>query len=342
MRFVLCFARCIMLSENTHMNILCTGGLGYIGSHTVVRLCENTANHVIIVDNLSNSDISVLDKLRAITCVPIDFYPVDLCDRADLDVVFKLHKIDAVIHFAALKSVPESVSEPLLYFRNNVDSTIVLLETMLANGVCDLVFSSSCSVYGNPKDETVTELTEFGVAESPYAATKQMCEQIINMATGIQSISLRYFNPVGALETLPKCEKSLVSIVCDTKQLLNVFGSDYATHDGTATRDYVHIMDIADAHVLALGRLSRRLLCSEIFNLGSGQSHSVLDVIRCFEKVSGIKRDYNLTDRRVGDVGKICADNKLARTKLGWRPTHNLEDMVLSTWKHSVQHYLSH
>jgi UDP-glucose 4-epimerase len=293
---------------------------------------------VIIVDNLCNSDISVLDKLRAITCSQIDFYPADLCDGADLDQVFKNHKIDAVIHFAALKSVPESVSEPLLYFRNNVDSTIVLLETMLANNVCNLVFSSSCSVYGNPTEETVTELTPQGTAESPYAATKQMCEQIIKMTPRIRSISLRYFNPVGALETLPKCEKSLVSTVCNTKQPLNVFGSDYATHDGTPTRDYVHIMDIAEAHVLALNSLSGKPSGNEIFNLGSGQSHSVLDVIRCFEKVSETKRDYKLTPRRVGDVGKICANNELARTKLGWQPKHSLEDMVLSTWKHSVYH----
>lgn len=331
------------------MKILVTGGTGYIGSHTVVKLLEQNYE-VVIVDDLSNSEESVLDAIKEITGKQPLFYQFDLCDSAKVAELFTEHKdIQAIIHFAASKAVGESVQNPLKYYRNNLDSLINLLYQMEQHGISNMVFSSSCTVYGQPDKLPVTEQTPFKPAESPYGNTKQVGEEILRDTTKaidqIQAIALRYFNPVGAHESaligeLPKgVPNNLVPFITQTaageREQLSIFGSDYDTHDGTAMRDYIHVVDLADAHVIALERLldTKQKSSFEFFNLGTGNGCTVLETVKKFEEVSGVQLNYKLTDRRPGDVEKIYADTSFANKELGWSAKLGLGDMMASAWK---------
>lgn len=319
--------------------VLVTGGLGFLGAATVVQLLKSNY-HVIILDNLSNSNFETLKHLETITQKKIPCKILDMCHKSLLDAFFYFNKIDIVIHFAAFKSVPESVNNPLKYFENNLISTMNLLSTMNKYNVSKLVFSSSCSVYGNTSG-IVTEETPFGKAQSPYALTKQMCEQMINNTHHIDTIILRYFNPVGVHPSLllgeDRLSPNLVPVIVRNKNV-KVFGQDYDTKDGTPLRDYVHVMDIADAHVCALERLKPN--CLEIYNLGSGTGSTVLEVIEAFERVSGQKSLYEIVGRRQGDADKIYADTTLAQTLLNWKPKYSLDEMVLSYWRYYQRHLL--
>jgi UDP-glucose 4-epimerase len=330
------------------MKILVTGGTGYIGSHTAVELL-NKGYEIILADNLSNSSISVLDAIKEITGKKPVFEKLDLCERdKTLELFKKYPDIKAVIHFAAFKAVGESVENPLLYYRNNVFSLVNILEGMKENNVANLVFSSSCTVYGQPDKLPVDEKTPLQKAASPYGETKQMSETIIKdtvRATGINSISLRYFNPTGAHDSaligeLPiGIPNNLVPFITQTaigkRECLNVFGGDYSTPDGTCIRDYIHVVDLAKAHIVALERLLEKKNKSnnEIFNLGTGKGYSVLDTIKSFEKTSGVKLNYKIVDRRSGDVEKIYADTKLANDELGWKAERDLDNMMQTAWK---------
>ena len=331
------------------MKILVTGGTGYIGSHTVVELLEQNYE-VIIVDDLSNSEESVLDAIKEISGKQPLFYQFDLCDSTKVDELFDEHQdIQAIIHFAASKAVGESVQKPLKYYRNNLDSLINLLYQMEKHGVANMVFSSSCTVYGQPDKLPVTEQTPFKPAESPYGNTKQIGEEILRDTTKaiakIQAIALRYFNPVGAHESaligeLPKgVPNNLVPFITQTaageREQLSIFGSDYDTNDGTAMRDYIHVVDLAEAHVVALERLinEKQKSSFEFFNLGTGNGNTVLETVKKFEEVSGVKLNYKLTDRRPGDVEKIYADTSFANEELGWSAKLGLGEMMASAWK---------
>ena len=333
------------LSES--MKIAVTGGTGYIGSHTVAELQQN-GHEVIIIDNLSNSEAGVVDAIEKITSIRPVFEEFDLCDAAKTKAFFKKYKIDAVIHFAAFKAVGESVEQPLKYYRNNIFSLINLLEGMQENSVSNLVFSSSCTVYGQPHELPVSEKSPLQKASSPYGETKQIGETIINdtvKATGIKAISLRYFNPIGAHESaligeLPRgIPNNLVPFITQTaigkREVLNVFGNDYDTPDGTCIRDFIHVVDLARAHVIAVERLLRNKNKSnpEVFNLGTGRGYSVVDAIRSFEKVSGKKLNFRFVPRRPGDVGKIYADTALANEELGWRAEKDLDEMMMGAWR---------
>lgn len=327
--------------------ILVTGGTGFIGSHTVVAMQE-AGLEVVIIDNLSNSSLSVVDSIEKITFKRPHFVEADVCDQSALDNVFqRFPAINAVIHFAAYKAVGESVKEPLLYYRNNVGGLMTLLQSMGKARVKDLVFSSSCTVYGDPDHSPVTEQTPRKDATSPYGNTKRMCEDIImnHAATGaLKAISLRYFNPIGAhpsslIGELPLgIPNNLVPFITQTaigkRQKLTVFGSDYKTPDGTCIRDYIHVMDLAEAHLAALERICKGLSESahEVFNIGTGQGSSVMEVVLAFEKVSGQKLNYDLGPRRSGDVPAIWADNDLAVNGLGWNPSRSLEDALRDAW----------
>lgn len=329
--------------------ILVTGGTGYIGSHTVVAL-QNKGFEVVIVDDLSNSQIEVLDGIEKITGKKPTFHQFDLCDQVAMANFFKQHRdISAIIHFAASKAVGESVEKPLLYYRNNLFSLIFLLEAMKKLQIADIVFSSSCTVYGQPDKLPVTEQTPFKPAESPYGNTKQICEEILRdtckVTAEINAISLRYFNPVGAHEStligeLPRgVPANLVPFITQTaagirKELL-VFGNDYDTADGSAVRDYIHVTDLAEAHVVAVERLSAKKQKTnfEFFNIGTGKGMTVLELIRTFEKVNGISVKYKIVDRRPGDVEKIYADTSYANKELGWTARLSADEMMRSAWK---------
>lgn len=329
--------------------ILITGGTGFIGSHTVVELIRQ-GHETIIVDDLSNSQIEVLDGIKKICGTRPVFYPYNLCDPARVAELFQKHSdIDAIIHFAASKAVGESVQNPLLYYRNNIFSLVNLLEAMKQHRVQHIVFSSSCTVYGQPDKLPVTELTPFKPAESPYGNTKQICEEILRdtcrAESAVQAISLRYFNPVGAHESaligeLPRgVPNNLVPFITQTaaglREQLLVFGSDYDTPDGSAVRDYIHITDLARAHVIALKRMldNKQKQRYEFFNVGTGKGISVLEVVKTFEQVTGVKLNYKIVGRRPGDVEKIYADTSLANQELGWLPELDLKDMLNSAWK---------
>lgn len=326
--------------------ILVTGGLGYIGSHTVVELINNE-HEVLIVDNLSNSDLSVLDRLQELTRSSIDFIQGDLSDAAFTKSVFDRGAIDGVIHFAAKKAVGESVHQPLLYYRVNVGSLINVLEGMISHDVKNLIFSSSCTVYGQPDQLLVTEETPFKKAASPYGYTKQVCEQVIkdltSSITKVSATSLRYFNPVGAHESAQIGElpigipNNLVPFITQTaagvRDNLKVFGGDYNTPDGTAIRDYIHVMDLARAHVQALHHQTISEATYETFNIGTGRGYSVLEVIESFIKVSGENLSHKVVDRRPGDIEQIYADTTLANEVLGWKAEKNIDDMMNDAWK---------
>ncbi|MEZ5084359.1 MAG: UDP-glucose 4-epimerase GalE [Bacteroidales bacterium] len=329
------------------MKVLVTGGTGYIGSHTVVELQQHGCE-VIIVDNLSNSYISVVDNIEKITGIRPSFEEFDLTDEnKTLDFFRRFNDLKGVVHFAAFKSVGESVSNPLKYYRNNLLSTINLLKGMKENDIPNLVFSSSCTVYGQPDELPVTEQAPIKKAWSTYGHTKQVSEQIIENAShagGLNGILLRYFNPIGAHESsligeLPLgVPDNLVPYITQTaigiRKNLSVFGNDYNTPDGTAVRDYIHVVDLAKAHVYALNKLlnGENEKQIEIYNVGTGIGFSVLDVINSFEKISGEKLNYIITERRSGDIEKVWADTTLANEKLGWKAEKNLDDMMRSAW----------
>ncbi|HPE55649.1 MAG TPA: UDP-glucose 4-epimerase GalE [Bacteroidales bacterium] len=329
------------------MKILVTGGTGYIGSHTVVEL-QQSGYQVVIVDNLSNSYASVVDQIEKISGIRPDFEEFDLCDEKRTLDFFKRHSdLDGVIHFAAFKAVGESVAEPLKYYHNNLQSLILILKGMQENGIQNIVFSSSCTVYGQPDELPVTESAPIKEAWSPYGHTKQISEKIIQNnanVTDIRATLLRYFNPIGAHESaligeLPiGVPNNLVPFITQTaiglREKLSVFGEDYNTPDGTAIRDYIHVVDLAKAHVIAVDRLvkNKNQKQVEIFNLGTGNGFSVLEVINSFEKVSAQKLNYQIVDRRPGDVEQVWADTRFANDVLGWKAEKSLDDMMLSAW----------
>ncbi|PQB05073.1 UDP-glucose 4-epimerase GalE [Aureitalea marina] len=328
--------------------VLVTGGLGYIGSHTVVELIE-AGHQVIVVDDLSNADKDVLQGIQGITGTAPAFEMLDLRDRSGVKDLFKRHQqIDGVIHFAASKAVGESVENPLLYYENNINSLVYLLQNCNENGVKNFIFSSSCTVYGQPEQNPITEDSPVQPAVSPYGNTKQIGEEILYDscgAYGLKCISLRYFNPIGAhasaqIGELPKgVPANLVPFITQTaagiREQLAVFGDDYPTADGSCIRDYIHVVDLAKAHVVALERLFQGNNTDkyEVFNIGTGQGSSVLEVIRAFEKVSGKPLNYQVVDRRPGDVISVYADTTKAREVLGWHAIHSLEEALDSAWR---------
>jgi len=328
--------------------ILVTGGCGYIGSHTVVDLIEN-GFEVISVDNNSRSNPRILEGVQKITGSKVKNYKVDLCNLDDSFAIFHENPdIDGIIHFAAYKSVGESVENPLLYFENNLMSLINLLKCVQEFKIRNFVFSSSCTVYGNPAEVPVTESTPPKPAESPYGYTKQMGEQIINeFSKNSDSVSvlLRYFNPVGAhpsglIGELPVGRPSnLVPAITQTAigkiPQMQVHGDDYPTRDGSCIRDYIHVSDIAHAHTQALQYMikGQAIKKCEVFNLGSGNGVTVLEAIHAFEKISGMALNYTIGPRRSGDVVAIYANNDLARLTLGWEPKYSLEDMIATAWR---------
>lgn len=328
--------------------ILVTGGTGFIGSHTVVELIESGFEPVII-DNLSNSQLNVLDGIKGITGIKPAFEKFDLCDLSRLrEFCSKYKDIKAIIHFAALKAVGESVEKPLEYYSNNLISLMNLLVVMREYGIPHIVFSSSCTVYGQPDKLPVTEESPIKPASSPYGNTKQISEEIIRdtIATvkGIRAISLRYFNPVGAhkssligelpagtpLNLVPFLTQTVIGI----RKELRVFGNDYDTPDGTGIRDYIYVVDLAKAHVRAIDRLisGRNKKPYEVFNLGTGKGLSVLEIIRTFEKATGEKVAYQIHPRRPGDIASVYADTTLANKELGWKADTSLEETLLSAW----------
>lgn len=330
--------------------ILVTGGSGYIGSHTIVSLLTMTDYDVVSVDNYSNSTAATYDRIERITGKRVAFMKADLSQRDETEKVFQqFPQITGCIHFAAFKSVPESVEKPEMYFRNNLDSLKNVIEIGSQHQLRKIIFSSSCSVYGNITHLPVNESTPFGKPESPYAETKILGEEIlrhaINSNAELSGTSLRYFNPVGAHPTgwlgeLPNQRpNNLVPVITQTAigkiSSMNVFGEDYPTRDGTCIRDYIHVCDIADAHVLALNQLfeGRNRNRYDVYNLGSGNGVTVLEAIKAFEKVSGVKLNYVLSARRAGDVVAIYSDSSKAEHELGWKAKRSLDEMMSTAWK---------
>tara|TARA_R110002073_G_scaffold279026_1_gene442867 strand:+ start:106079 stop:107092 length:1014 start_codon:yes stop_codon:yes gene_type:complete len=328
--------------------VLVTGGLGFIGSHTVVEL-QNEGYEVVIIDNLMNSSIEVLDKISSITGQKPTYENVDLKNQNAIATFFSKHKnIEGVIHFAASKAVGESVDKPLEYYHNNISSLIYLLEAMDSNSIANFIFSSSCTVYGQADRMPITETAPFKAAESPYGNTKQIGEEIISdttKASNLQAIALRYFNPIGAHKSAKIGElpigvpQNLIPYVTQTaagiREQLSVFGGDYPTLDGTAVRDYIHVVDLAKAHTVALKRLleNNNKTPFEVFNIGTGKGSSVLEVIKAFEKVNAIKLNYKIVDRREGDIIEAYADTSFANNELNWKTELGLEDALLDAWK---------
>jgi len=329
--------------------ILVTGGTGYIGSHTTVELIEE-GFEVVIVDNLYNSEASVTDRIEQITGIKPALEVFDLCEKEKVYDFFTRHSdIAAVIHFAAYKAVGESVNKPLGYYRNNLVSLINLLDAMKQTGIPSLVFSSSCTVYGQPEKLPVSEEAPLQPATSPYGNTKQVGEEIIRDTaasdSNIKAIALRYFNPIGAhtsglIGELPRgVPENLVPYITQTayglRDELKVFGNDYDTPDGSCIRDYLHVVDLAKAHVTAVKRLveGKNKSNYEIFNLGTGNGVSVLEAIKSFERVTGIKVNYRITERRPGDIEKIWADPSYANKELGWKTRSTLDHAMKSAWE---------
>ncbi|GGK42551.1 MULTISPECIES: UDP-glucose 4-epimerase GalE [Flavobacteriaceae] len=327
--------------------ILVTGGLGFIGSHTVVEL-QNEGFEVLIIDNLSNTSIEVLDKITSITGIKPTYFNIDLKNQKSVKDFFAENRVDGVIHFAASKAVGESVQMPLEYYENNIGSLVYILQEMKTNNLNNFIFSSSCTVYGQADELPITEKAPIKPAESPYGNTKQIGEEIIKdttKVTDLKAIALRYFNPTGAHESAKIGElpigvpQNLIPFVVQTaagiRKELSVFGSDYPTPDGTAVRDYIHVVDLAKAHIIALKRLidNNNKSQFEVFNLGTGKGNSVLEVIKTFEKVTGKKVNYKLVDRREGDITAAYADTNFANKELGWKAELGLDAALLSAWK---------
>lgn len=331
------------------MKILVTGGLGFIGSHTVVALL-NEGFEVVIIDNLSNSSIGVLEGITKITNQTPEFHKLDLRDKERVANFFEANQdIEGIIHFSASKAVGESVEKPLLYYENNINTLVFILQEMRRKELSNFIFSSSCTVYGQADELPITENAPVKQAESPYGNTKQIGEEIIGdfakTNEKFKAIALRYFNPIGAhpsaeIGELPiGTPQNLVPYITQTgagiREELSVFGDDYPTEDGTCIRDYIHVMDLAEAHVVALQRLinNNNKKNYEVFNLGTGTGNSVLEVIKSFEKVADQKLPYKLVDRRPGDVISAYADTTKANSDLGWTARFNLEDALASAWK---------
>ena len=329
--------------------ILVTGGTGYIGSHTVVEL-QNSGYEVIIIDNLSNSNADVVDNIEKVSGIRPAFEKLDCLDFAGLDAIFTKYKgIKAIIHFAASKAVGESVEKPLLYYRNNLVSLINLLELMPKHGVEGIVFSSSCTVYGQPDELPVTEKAPIKKAESPYGNTKAMCEDIMRdfakVESGMNLLALRYFNPIGAhpsalIGELPNGVPNnlipfLTQTVAGIRPQLSVFGDDYNTPDGSPIRDYIDVVDLAKAHVVAIRRLldGKNKANYEYFSIGTGNGLSVLGLIKAFEKATGEKVNYKIVGRRAGDIEKVWADTTLANQELGWKAEVPIEETLANAWK---------
>jgi len=328
--------------------ILVTGGLGYIGSHTVVEL-QNTGFEVIIIDNLSNSSLDVIEGITNITKSSPVFVKLDLRFQKDVEQFFDQHNdIVGIIHFAASKSVGESIENPLLYYENNLNTLIYLLQECKRHRINNLIFSSSCTVYGEPDSLPITEDAPVKKAISPYGNTKQISEEIISdmcSVSELKSISLRYFNPIGAHSSAEIGElpigvpQNLVPFITQTavglRDYLSVFGNDYPTPDGTCIRDYIHVVDLAKAHVVALQRLliNKMNIPLEIFNVGTGRGCSVLEIVNSFEKVTDQKLNYKIVDRRSGDVVAVYADIKKANEILGWKSERTMEEALSSAWK---------
>lgn len=324
-------------------NILVTGGLGYIGSHTLVELMAHGYNPILI-DDLSNTNIGVLDRIEKITGARPIFIQDNICNKNALQNVFKTQPIDGIIHFAAFKAVGESVDEPLKYYHNNIGGLITLLEVMKENKVSNIVFSSSCTVYGEPDSSPVSELSAIKKANSPYGNTKQIGEEILNDCAFLNCVSLRYFNPIGAhpsaeIGELPLgIPNNLVPYITQTaagiREKITVYGSDYNTKDGTCIRDYIHVVDLAIAHVKALDFIiAHPDNHFETFNIGTGNGFTVLEILQTFEKVNTLKLNYTLGNRRAGDIEKVWANTEKAEKVLGWKAGLTLEDMVKSAWE---------
>ncbi|MGH7196888.1 MAG: UDP-glucose 4-epimerase GalE [Candidatus Saccharimonadales bacterium] len=331
------------------MNVLVTGGAGYIGTHTVVELV-NAGHDVVIVDNLVNSSAEAVHRVEKLTDRKIPFYKIDVADKAALGRIFDNHRIDAVIHFAGLKAVGESIEKPLLYYRNNIDSTLSLCEVMQEKGVTKMIFSSSATVYGPPQELPITEDHPVGATTNPYGQTKVMIEQILrDIATADsrwQISLLRYFNPVGAHKSgrigedphgLPNNLMPYISRVAvgNLKQL-TIHGNDYDTPDGTGIRDYIHVVDLAKGHVAALEHLPPKGV-AEPYNLGTGKGTSVLEMIKLFEKASGREVPYVIGPRRAGDVAECYADPSKANEELAWHAEKTIEDACVDSWRWQSQ-----
>jgi UDP-glucose 4-epimerase len=326
--------------------ILVTGGAGYIGAHTAVELIQSGYD-IVIADNLSRSDRTLLEGIERITNKPVAFHEGDCCDKKFMSRLFQTAgPFSSVLHFAAFKSVGESVDQPLLYYNNNLNSLITLIEVMVDNGVTDLIFSSSCTVYGQPDIIPVNESAPFKRAESAYGSTKQMCERILEDVApkGLRIMSLRYFNPIGAHPSILIGEiplgvpNNLVPYITQTaaglREQVTVFGNDYNTPDGSCVRDFIHVVDLGTAHVKAMqylsGRSEKRIY--EVLNLGTGVGISVLQLIKKFIDVTGIKVPYIIGPRRPGDIEKVFADPKKANKLLGWKAKFTIEDSLQHAW----------
>ncbi|SLM33263.1 UDP-galactose-4-epimerase [Desulfamplus magnetovallimortis] len=326
------------------MKILVTGGAGYIGSHTCVALLENGWD-VVVVDNLSNSSREALSRVERITGGRIEFYQIDLLNKPALANIFKQHKIEAVIHFAGYKAVGESVEIPLQYYHNNLTGTLILLEVMKEHRVRNIVFSSSATVYGNPHSLPITEDFPLSVT-NPYGRTKLVIEEILKdlyISDKSWSIALlRYFNPVGAHETGRIGEDPLgvpnnllpyvAQVAVGRLPHLNIFGNDYETSDGTGVRDFIHVVDLAEGHLKALSKLAgnKGVL---VYNLGTGKGHSVMEIVRAFEKACGKEIPFKIVPRRPGDIAACYADPSKAEKELGWKASRSIDDMCKDTWK---------
>ncbi|CAA0241042.1 UDP-glucose 4-epimerase GalE [Tenacibaculum maritimum] len=331
--------------------ILVTGGLGFIGSHTVVEL-QKAGFDVIIIDNLSNTRLSVLDNITAITGIKPDFHQLDLRIKDDVATFFENNPIDGIIHFAASKAVGESVEKPLDYYENNIGTLVYLLQEMKKRNIDNFIFSSSCTVYGQADKLPITENAPIKPAESPYGNTKQIGEEIIRencIANNKNAIALRYFNPIGAHESVKIGElplgvpQNLIPFVTQTaagiREELSVFGNDYPTSDGTAIRDYIHVVDLAKAHIAALQRLldKKNKQKFEFFNVGTGVGSTVLEVIKAFEKASGKPLNYKIVARRAGDITAAYADTTIANKELNWKTEKTLEEALADAWKWQIQ-----
>ena len=329
------------------MAILLPGGAGYIGSHTAVELL-NAGKEIIIVDNFANSKPSVLEAIKKITGKEFKFYNINYLDSEELEKVFKENKIEAVLNFAGYKAVGESVQKPIEYYKNNISGALVLLEVMKKYNCKKFIFSSSATVYGEPEKIPLTEECKTGGTTNPYGTTKLFIEQILkdiyNSDNTWDICILRYFNPVGAHESGLIGEEPqgipnnlmpyIVRVANGQLEQLSVFGSDYPTHDGTGVRDYIHVVDLAKGHVLALNKLDREGKGLFIYNLGTGTGYSVLDMVKAFEKATKKNVPYKIAPRRAGDIATCYADPKKAKEELGWEATKTLEDMCLDSWNY--------
>ena len=324
------------------MKILVTGGLGFIGSHTVVELLDN-GYEVVVVDALYNSSIDVVDKIKEITGKDFKLYQEDVCNLEKLDEIFKNEKPDAVIHFAAYKAVGESVSKPIMYYKNNLVSTLNLCEVMQKYGCKKIVFSSSATVYGDPEVLPITEECKVGGTTNPYGSTKLMNEMIlkdVNVSNPDFNVTiLRYFNPIGAHKSGLIGEKPngipnnlmpyIVRVATGELEILSIFGNDYPTHDGTGVRDYIHVVDLAKGHLKAIENMKPGV---NYYNLGTGTGYSVLDMVNAFEKVNGVKVPYKIVARRPGDIAECYADPTKAFNELGWKAELGIEDMMRDSY----------